>query len=40
MQKQLDQIFKFICLKKFSQILKFMNEHITLLNLVANDYEP
>jgi len=24
---------------KFEQILKFMNEHITLLNLVANSSE-
>ncbi|WP_187422431.1 hypothetical protein [Campylobacter concisus] len=24
----------------FQQILKFMSEHITLLNLVANSYEP
>jgi len=27
-------------LESLPQILKFMNEHITLLNLVANDYEP
>lgn len=25
---------------KFYQILKFMNEHITALNLVANNHEP
>ncbi|WP_180996177.1 hypothetical protein [Campylobacter concisus] len=27
-------------IKNSCQILKFMSEHITLINLVANDYEP